>query len=104
NISYADGYIEAFADSVVDGGLVLRFQSTGNYYLLAIRDDSYYGHANIEMYKAVSGVFTRLGDRQDISWTPGVTKNVRFEAEGSTLRAYVDSVVVIQVTDNTYTA
>lgn len=103
-ISFSDGYIEAFADSVVDGGLVLRFQSTGNYYLLAIRDDSRYGHANIEMYKAVSGVFTRLGTRLDISWTPGVTKNVRFEAEGTTLRAIVDTVTVLQVTDNTYTA
>jgi hypothetical protein len=103
-ISLQDGYIEAFADSVVDGGLVLRFQSTGNYYLLAIRDDSRYSHANIEMYKAVNGAFTRLGTRQDISWTPGVTKNVRFEAEGTTLTAYVDSVVVLQVTDNTYTA
>ena len=103
-ISFSDGYIEAFADSVVDGGLVLRFQSTGNYYLLAIRDDSRYGHANIEMYKAVSGAFTRLGSRLDISWTPGVTKNVRFEAEGTTLKAIVDTVTVLQVTDATYTA
>jgi hypothetical protein len=103
-ISFSDGYIEAFADSVVDGGLVLRFQSTGNYYLLAIRDDSRYPQANIEMYKAVNGVFTRLGTRQDISWTPGVTRNVRFEAEGTTLTAYVDTVAVLQVTDATYTA
>jgi hypothetical protein len=103
-ISFSDGYIEAFADSVVDGGLVLRFRSTGNYYLLAIRDDSRYSQANIEMYKAVNGAFTRLGTRQDISWTPGVTRNVRFEAEGTTLKAIVDTVVVLQVTDNTYTA
>jgi hypothetical protein len=104
NISFRDGYIEAFADSVVDGGLVLRFQSTGNYYLLAIRDDSRYSHANIEMYKAVNGVFTRLGSRLDISWPQGVTKNVRFEAEGTTLKAIVDTVTVLQVTDNTYTS
>jgi hypothetical protein len=89
---------------VADGGLVLRFQGTGNYYLLAIRDDSWFGHANIEMYKAVSGVFTRLGDRQNIDWTPGVMRSVRFEAEGTTLRAIVDdTLVVLQVTDNTYT-
>lgn len=103
NVTLADGYIEAFADSVVDGGLVMRFQSDGNYYLLAIRDDSRYSHANIEMYKVVGGVFTRLGTRQDISWPQGVTKNVRFEAEGTTLTAMVDSVLVLQVTDNTYT-
>jgi|GEM_PF-3285177 len=103
-ISIADGYIEAFADSMADGGLVMRFQSTGNYYLLAIRDDGHYPTANIEMYKVVSGVFTTLGTRQDISWTPGVTRNIRFEAEGTTLRAYVDSVVVLTVTDATYSA
>jgi hypothetical protein len=102
-ISFRDGYIEAFADSIVDGGLVLRFQSAGNYYLLAMRDDSRYGHANIELYKVVSGVFTRLGTRQDISWTPGVTRNVQFVADGTTLTAYVDTVQVLQVTDNTYT-
>ncbi|HKP76898.1 MAG TPA: hypothetical protein VJT67_15315 [Longimicrobiaceae bacterium] len=102
-ISFQDGYVEAFADSMVDGGLVLRFQSTGNYYLLAIRDDSRYYYANIEMYKAVNGVFTTLGTRQDISWTPGVTKNIRFEAEGNSLKAYVDTALVLSVTDNTFT-
>jgi subtilisin family serine protease len=98
----ANGYVETETDEVSDGGLVLRFQSSGNYYLMAIRDDSRFGYANVEIYRATNGAFTRIAGPVDLAFTRGGSRTVRFEANGSTLKAYLDGVVVLQATDATY--
>jgi hypothetical protein len=100
----ANGYVETVTDQASDGGLVLRFQSSGNYYLMAIRDDSRFGHANVEIYRASGGSFTRLAGPVDLSFVRGGSKTFRFEASGSTLKAYMDGNVVLQATDGTYTS
>lgn len=101
NIS--DGWVETVTSQVPDGGLVLRFYDVNNYYLLAIRDDSRYGHANLEFYKQSGGVQSRITtQRWDISWPAGTQKTVRFEAVGTSLRAYVNGSLVAQVTDATF--
>ncbi|HEX2211781.1 MAG TPA: S8 family peptidase [Longimicrobium sp.] len=100
----ANGYVETETDQASDGGLVLRFQSNGNYYLMALRDDSRFGHANIEIYRASGGSFTRIAGPVDLTWIRGVRKSFRFEGSGSTLRAYVDGAVVLTATDGTYTS
>ena len=100
--SIANGFVETETDQASDGGLVLRFQSSGNYYLMAVRDDSRFGYANVELYRASSGSFTRIAGPVDLTWTRGVRKSFRFEANGSTLKAYVDGAVVLTATDATY--
>jgi hypothetical protein len=97
-----DGWVETESDAATDGGLVLRFQGSGNYYLLAFRDDSQFFYANVEMYRAVGGQFVNIAGPVDIPWNPGTRRTFRFEAEGSTLSAYVDGVRVLQATDPTY--
>jgi hypothetical protein len=97
-----DGWVETETDSATDGGLVLRFQGKGDYYLLAIRDDSYFGYANLEIYRAADGAFERLDLPVDIDFPRGARKTVRFEANGNVLTAYVDGVRMQQVTDDAY--
>lgn len=99
----ADGWVETETDRAADGGLVLRFESEGNYYLLAIRDDSRFHWANLEMYRAWDGEFQRLAQPVDLSFPPGERKRIRFEARGNVLTAYLDGELVLQVTDDTYT-
>jgi hypothetical protein len=98
----ADGWVETQTDHAVDGGLVLRFQSGGNYYLLAIRDDSWFGYANLEIYRVVGGEFTRIGGPADVSFTGVEPGTFRFEAAGTTLTAYMNGLAVLQVSDAAY--
>jgi hypothetical protein len=98
----ADGWVETATDLATDGGLVLRFQSSGNHYLLALRDDSQFFYANVEMYRAVGGQFVTIAGPVNIDWSPGTRRTVRFEAEGSALKGYVDGVQVLQATDLAY--
>lgn len=97
-----DGWVETETDYATDGGLVLRFQGDGNYYLLAIRDDSRFGWANLEMYRGVGGVFERIADPVDLFFTPGDKRTIRFEARGTTLTGSIDGTVVIQAGDDSY--
>jgi hypothetical protein len=99
-----DGWVETETDRAADGGLVLRFESEGNYYLLAIRDDSRFNWANLEMYRAWDGEFQRLAEPVDLPFQPGVRKTIRFAARGNVLTAYLDGVLVLQATDDTYTS
>lgn len=102
-VTIADGWAETETDQAVDGGLVVRAQTNGSsHYLLAIRDDSRYGHANIQIYKAVNGSYTSLSPQVDLSFPRGITKKIRFEAVGTTLKAYFDGALVAQATDATF--
>jgi hypothetical protein len=98
----ADGWVETETDQASDGGLVLRHQGGGDYYLLAIRDDSHYGWANLEMYRAAGGQFERIAGPLDVAFTRGDRKTFRFEARGTTLTAYMDGEPVLRVSDDAY--
>ncbi|HEX5870345.1 MAG TPA: hypothetical protein VFY65_08020 [Longimicrobium sp.] len=102
--SMANGWVETETDYAADGGLVLRFQGDGTYYLLAIRDDSHLGYANLEMYRAAGGVFERIAGPVDLTFTRGIRRTVRFEARGTTLTGSIDGMVMIQAGDASYTA
>ncbi len=97
-----NGWVETETDEVTDGGLVLRFQSSGSYYLLAIRDDSRWGNLNLDIFRAQGGTFTHIAGPVDVSFPAGVRATVRFEASGSTLKAYLNGVQQLSVTDATY--
>lgn len=103
-LAFADGWVETVTRQAGDGGLVLRMQDGADYYLLAIRDDSRYFYANIQMYRFIDGVETELTDQLDISWPAGTRKTVRFEASGTTLRAYVDGTLVQEATDGSFSS
>lgn len=93
--SVRDGWVETVADSVDDGGLVLRFSDKENYYLLAIRDDMApfpFGRDNLEIYqKSGPG---QAGFRslwvQNINWPRGELRTIRFEAVGDSLKVHVN--------------
>ena len=99
--SYTDVAIEADMSHAYDGGLVLRFIDTSNYYLAALSDDSGIAPTqNIRIFKRVSGTFTQLGSNVDITWTRGVSKTIRFQASGTTIQVFVDGVSQLSVTDS----
>jgi hypothetical protein len=74
-----NGWVETLADSVDDGGLVLRFSDNEHYYLLAVRDDkapSPRGQDNLEIYRrtAKEAGFVSLAYERDVAArreTPG---------------------------------
>lgn len=101
DVVFRDGWVEAEMDRADEGGLVIRFVDPNNLYLLAIRDDgSLLGHRNVEIFKRVGGQFQVLTFGVNVNWPRGTVKTVRFEAVGSSLRGYVDGVLVIQATDS----
>ena len=55
------------------------------------------------MYRAWDGDFQRLAPPVDLPFPPGARKTIRFEARGNVLTAYLDGVLVLQATDDTYT-
>ena len=100
---FQDGWVETETDHADDGGLILRFQDNLNYYLLAIRDDSSpwpRETENLKIYKRVDGIYQTLWEA-DITWTRGDRRIIRFEAEGSVLRVFVDEILIGSVTGGT---
>lgn len=103
-VQFTDGWVEAEMDRADEGGLVLRFRDQGNFYLLAIRDNgSLLGHRTVEIFKRLDGEFTVLAFGVPLNWPRGQVRTVRFEAVGSSLRAYVNGVLIHQVTDSSLT-
>lgn len=103
-VQFTDGWVEAEMDRADEGGLVLRFRDQGNFYLLAIRDNgSLLGQRTVEIFKRVNGAFVVLAYGYPVNWPRDQVRTVRFEALGSTLRAYVDGVLVHNVIDNSLT-
>jgi hypothetical protein len=91
-VSLRDGWVEAVAARADDGGLVLRFQSPRNYYLLTFRDDQApppRGRQNLALYHHVGGEYHQLW-AEDVDWPRGSSRTVRFEAAGRWLAVYLD--------------
>jgi hypothetical protein len=90
-----DGWVEAVADSMDDGGLVLRFSGPNRYYVLAMRDDAApfpFPLTNLQIYeKSGPG---QAGFREvwtyDATWPRGASRTVRFESAGDSLRVYLN--------------
>jgi hypothetical protein len=96
----ADGWVEAVSPRADDGGLVLRFASPRDYYLLAFRDDAApppRGEHNLALYHHVGTAYHELW-HADVRWRRGTTHTVRFEARGPRLRAYFDGALAGEVT------
>jgi hypothetical protein len=99
-----DGWVEVVADSIDDGGIVLRFSDNDHYYLLALRDDQAAfprGRDNLEIYRrggSGQAGFVSLW-RMDVNWPRGVLHDVRFEAKGDSLRVYFDEERVGAIAD-----
>lgn len=100
---FADGWVETVSSRADDGGLVLRFLTGRDYYLLAFRDDATAagaGAPNLEIYRHVNGTFVRLW-MGDVEWTRGGEHRIRFQATGNHLAASFDGVQVGSVTATT---
>ena len=99
--SYSNIVVEADVNWAHDGGLILRFIDNNNYYILVLDDDSGGSpNANVRIYKRVSGTFTALDPGTNITWPRGTSITAKFEANGSTLKSYVNGSLIATVTDS----
>lgn len=95
-VTILDGWVETTTRHIDDGGLVMRFQNSSNYYLLAIRDDSSpapRASQNLKLYRRLNGDFTEMVS-VDLPWPRGTDRVVRLEASGGTFRIYADAQLV----------
>ena len=74
-------------------GLIARYTDASNYYYVTVRQSNV-----IQIRRIVNGVFQYLGSTT-LPVTLNRTYSLRFEAIGSTLRAYVDNKQVLEVWD-----
>ena len=89
--SYSNAVVETDVNWAHDGGLILRFIDNSNYYTLVLYDDSGSSPtSNVRIFKRVSGVFTALDPGTNITWPRGTSITAKFEANGSTLKSYVN--------------
>jgi hypothetical protein len=91
-LSFTNGWVEAVSSRADDAGLVLRFRNSGDYYLLAFRDngappprDTY----SLAVYHHVNGEYREMA-LGSVAWPRGTTHTVRFEAAGAQLKVYFD--------------
>jgi hypothetical protein len=99
-VTLTDAWVETISQSADDGGLVLRFQSATNYYLLAFRDDaapSPRGLENLAVYHHDGSAYNEMWVK-DVSWLPGTQMTIRFEAVGNKLRVYLNGALQVELT------
>lgn len=77
-------------------GLATRFQDTSNYYYLSVRNSN-----QVSLRKVVNGAITVLGSAPR-TVTAGTWYDLRLEAVGNQLRAYVNGTLAIQATDGSF--
>jgi hypothetical protein len=77
-------------------GLATRFQDTSNYYYLSLRNSN-----QVSLRKVVNGAITVLGSAPR-PITAGTWYDLRLEAVGNQVRAYVNGTLAIQATDSTF--
>ncbi|HWK88783.1 MAG TPA: hypothetical protein VNP72_02275 [Longimicrobium sp.] len=98
--SMTNGWVETVTSHADDGGLVLRFSSPDNYYLLALRDDSApapLATQNLSVYHHSGTAYNEMW-RSDVVWPRGTARRFRFEAQGSLLRVYMDGSLQVELT------
>jgi hypothetical protein len=77
-------------------GLMARYVDEKNYYYVTLRRDN-----TISLRKMVNGTITIL-DTAPFTVTPGSAYNLRLEAIGSSLRAYVNGTLRVEASDSTH--
>lgn len=60
--------------------------------------------SQIQLYKFVNGIQTALGTWNTAGWVTGTTHKLRLQAQGSTIKVFVDTVERISVTDTSLSA
>ena len=102
-LSVANGEVIINADRAHLGGIVARHVDTANYYVLILDDDlGNQPSANLRMFRTVANMWMQLG-AADVTWTRGVSANIRFTFNGTTLEAWFNGVCVINATDSSFT-
>lgn len=100
-VQMANGWVEAVSTRADDGGLVLRFVSPDDYYMLAFRDDSAQSPRdvqNLAIYHHIpDGEYREMWDL-DVAWKRGTPATIRFEANANQLNVYFNGAQVGQVT------
>ncbi|MFL6548109.1 MAG: hypothetical protein ACJ8OJ_05405, partial [Povalibacter sp.] len=77
-------------------GLIARYVDEKNYYYVTVRREN-----TISLRKMVNGTITTL-DTAPLTVTPGSAYNLRLEAIGSSLRAYVNGNLLLEGSDTTH--
>jgi hypothetical protein len=77
-------------------GIAARYVDESNYYYLSVRNSN-----TVSLRKLVNGAITVLG-AATLSVAPNTWYDLRLDAVGNELRAFVDGVQVLQVTDSSH--
>jgi hypothetical protein len=99
-LTMTNGWVETVSSRADDGGLVVRYQSGTDYYLLAFRDDaapSPRGSENLAVYHHEGTAYDQMWVK-DVAWPRGAAKTIRFEADGDKLRVYFDGALQVELT------
>lgn len=99
-VSMTDGWVEVESRYADDGGVVARYQSGTNYYLLAFRDDaapSPRGFQNLALYHRVPGAYHEFWSA-NVTWPRGTPARIRMEMDGGQIRVIFNGEVVGIVT------
>ncbi|HEV7591187.1 MAG TPA: hypothetical protein VGO40_23955 [Longimicrobium sp.] len=99
-LQMTNGWVETVSSRADDGGLVLRFQSGSNYYLLAFRDDAApipRGSENLAVYHHEGTAYDQMWVK-NVDWARGTSHTIRFEAADDRLRVYFDGVQQVELT------
>ncbi|QHW35644.1 discoidin domain-containing protein (plasmid) [Paenibacillus rhizovicinus] len=96
-----DADIEIVTDEQANGGILARLKDLNNTYMLAISDRT--GSFGLQIYKRVSGTWTSLANTTEPAFTRGVKTTIRFTVTGNVLKAYLNGVEKLSVTDASIT-
>ncbi len=77
-------------------GLAARYRDASNYYYLTVRNSN-----SVSLRKLVNGAITVLGTAT-LTVQPNAWYDLRLDAVGNELRAFVDGVQVLQATDSSH--
>lgn len=103
-VSTVNARVSVTTGNAYDAGLALRVNGN-THYLLAISSEAYTPSPQVaRIYKRISGTYTDLTGAISITWPSGITKLVEFEAQGSSLRAYLEGALIASISDGSISA
>ncbi len=99
---YENGYTEVDVKGVYQGGPVLMYTDSNNYYKCEARGASHTSAPNtIAVYKVSGGVPTQLGSTVNVGLDNEHVHRIRFQKDGTALTVTVDGISVWSATDAT---
>lgn len=78
--------------------------NTRDFYLARAYYIAFDSVINLQLFKAVGGTFTQLGSNYSFSASVGMTFEIELDMNGSTIRALLDGVQRISVTDTSHSS